>query len=982
MNLIKFCFSIVIILSAFYIVAATHNKSKITAFVSCVRKINKNVSSGKCIVWWGYHSRHTKSVKVTHSFSHPRNIDGDRPGKFFAPGHHKFVFKTIIDCKTLKKSASKIHWTINKKKYCMRDFFKNHGKINESNDHCHKKSSCKQLKCKRKKCSVTDIIAGCKHKVTCHLVNTFNFFVKHHGQRHSHHNSTYNLFPVTLDHSTSIESFYGYDTVNPKSIGSGIEKQFKNKLKNRLWVVPIIKKNTNKLYYIINADVPHDGSGGEVELSIKYPATQYGSPIYENVKDDQDDDITWDNNLKIITAKMNWVESKSDGFVIKAPINGCIKLTVRSAVGIYTDTFNIVGVNAKGRIVKNTPFGKNLLCSGCCLSKHPSYNGIKPCIKYDKCGVCEGDGKTCPNNNVCQGGHCKAKVYHKTTCDVHYNIVSDSFEFIVSGLFKNGEEVTANMINSNPNDSEKCKLQWNHTDSVYKGDIFRRQLRSTIKFSKIAKCLNDGHGKIKIKSRVKNGAKNGMIYEAPCNFHIKNTGFGIISSRFTVKRLTCKVKIKRIEWISPKNPEHPLIMFRTIMPNYYGKTTLLINPKIIRFVDHGKCGSKMQQTMEWKFVQNKSPTCFNSGGDYNKYCKQSWIIRPKKPLKCKCIKGKLTLRFEKKTSSKIKKYVNVDLYMNELCKPIRVSVKRARGCKLYASGPFLNEHYTRKPKFVGAGDRVYYKVKSKKNMEIVYARVCYLPSEYTSLDPKRICSDERSVKHVIYDKRIKFKNNMWKTIITPISNQMHSNHTHALYGLSFKSLLFEAPNGFINSYILQIIGSCHTKICGMSTKYLMDDGSRDPHFRNAVESTWYDFPTDCQSGDSCTSIIIPMSCPSGYYFESGSIKGGKRRHSGTCIKHAIYDNDDIIIAVLATIAIIFVILVTIALCSASSGEIMEKIKKHEDKEGGSKIINQNYNIQNTTTEKRYNSGLNHNIFKNLNEFDSPKTYLLTTNQEI
>lgn len=803
----------------------------------------------------------------------------------------------------------------------------------------------KKLKCRKRSRARCYI----RNKTTFHVKtwrsSTNNTTHERCGANCKHTGDCHNMHPLKLPHGTSPTEFYAYNTVNPYSIGSGLETEFFDELKNHMWIVPLLKKHTNEMYYVFNLDVPNDGTGGESTLKIKYPGGNWGSntPLVPGSLDDpsvSNDLTSWDPLTKTLTVKLVWQPCCSDGFIVKAPKNGCLKITLGETSGIKINKFKVVGVINKPtyrRVVKTFSLSTNALCSGCSGCKHSNFWGIKPCKFYDRCGICNGDGSKCKTVLKCKG--CSTNLVHKTTCDLKYKKGSDDITFKVSGLFtKNYTDVKATFVGD-------CgeNTPWNSTTKLVYDDLYKKKLYKTIKFHDIKTCLKNGHGTILI-SGFKNVNNTGKyLYIAPCNFHVFTKGKSCVATHFKTRRISCKVKIKKIMWLSPKNPRYPLIIFWTFIKRLHGHNVKLSSPRIERYTPTDG------PHHDWKIVNKTDISCFNNNDMST--CKQAWVLRLNKPNKGikRCIRGRLVISFLKKKSithrgEKKYKRIKVVLNIQKLCPPASDTVVRKRPCKIKLFGPYYDSTMAKPLKIAPAGKRVYFFIASKRRSKIVYLRICHIKPLYGLPSHIKSCSDKRALKYTIYDRRMNFNGNKWKTIIEPIHrhnfDHVETNHTVNGYkqGFSFKSLMFE-DMGYSNNYVIEAYAVCHSKICQVNTMNLFDDtygSSDDIQYNYAMQNTWHNKDeSDCASGDMCSRALIPIGCPSGHFFFKGQSNSCNSKFDNscnhepyTCVKYSTYGSKYILVPIYLTI-LIFLLLQVIYPCMVAvekGGQMNQYIK--------------------------------------------------------
>lgn len=853
-----------ILLSILSIITWIHSTElKVFPKVNCISKL----SNDNCVVFWGYFNKWKDpfgQIEIPHGDNNKfYPLPTTRTGQpiEFIPGVHFNVFQTVIKCSDIQK------WTLKGNTASTSDYnreiydnpnrclgecseLKCHEEEHIDEKKCHNKcdkdcpksikdilswlklckDKCKKYpSCKKKcydKCNgdcpknehdkytwINKCKRKCDHKCkplpTCEIVNKsgLGLVIQETNKTKLH---VYN--PIELPEDVTPQDFYSYNTPDADSVNSGIEDQFRDELRDRIWITPLKHKQNNEMYMMIVSDVPKDGSGGEVSYKITtdtYWPNESEKNLYWPVivKDDPKhtpDKIKWNVTSKTLDVESKWFDCCTDGIVFGG-IHGCFDLQfTKNSIGVVDKTIVIVEYRNNSRVLVDTGIypkrGARLrFCPGC--NNGNCHGGYKPCRFYDRCGTCNGDNSTCPHEVERCEECAKLKVFQKTQCAVN---VTEDDKFLVwaeGAYFPNKTTVEISVKCKNQEDTDILNQLWEMEDKECPNDPHNKlrikSFHQKIDRTWLYKCYgsksshHDHESVIKGIIDIKSfgGYNNTLIYEAPCKFNIHSKTCGIASVHFNIHHPTCDMKLLKQQWCSPKDPKNLLVTFATSITKPHGKPMRLVEPEVISYDENNP--------LRVEFLPPINTTCLR--GHYNtEECKQVWTIRTKYGDNLNCFNGEFKFRFRVESECPKNqlcppKYVKMTLLFKKLCKPTGSINIDDKGFDIGVKGPFCDKNIKglKPTKSIYAFHRAYFAVFIKGlskekcdqfSLKIKTARICFPKDSDHYIES---CDDPDAIKKVIWNDN--FDGGDWKTIIEPLTD--HFNCTSKLL-LSFKALLF------------------------------------------------------------------------------------------------------------------------------------------------------------------------------------------------
>lgn len=723
-----------------------------------------------------------------------------------------------------------------------------------------------QKKCYKNCCNTFVHKCTIKNKsaVTVHLTQ------RNKGGSKKHSKHEIQLSPIELPADETPQDFYAYGNPGKFRTNSGLEDQFREKLRDRLWITFLKHKQNNEMYMMLVTDVPNDGSGGSLDYMIetkrKWPNNMDNQHYYPLlVKDDpndQRDNASW--NMTKLKMTSEWNPKYADGSVFGG-IHGCYKFKITEVPdGIREKTIAFIEYRGNQRRVVETRLHPKLnttitFCPSCLKNDKGCHGGFRPCDQYDRCGVCNGDNSTCSKPPKCT--NCgKVDVFQKTVCKVKHVESTDkhepeSFVLKAGGSYTRGkEEVTVDVNCKNEEDSQELNDKWivkdipclgqNNTDvrlTIFKQKITLACLyrcfsgKKNYNYKKHHKHHHESvlHGILKITSKKICDKKTSphkkphlqlttttkkcepkTFYYVPCKFNIHSRNCGIDSIHYTIHQPNCKVKLLEQKWVTPWKPKDLVLKFMTCVSKPHGYNAYLTNPTVLTGHETGN--------VNVEFLPPMNSTCIVGHPHAHNKCCQTWQLRTVGGRKDKCFSGVHPLKFNLVVPGheKLNHVVKMKFFFkeNKLCKPTPEIHTRHKGYKIKIKGIYGNKQLTYKTKHFVPYQRVFVPIKMKGlekskcdefDLKITTARLCFSKNTHKKI---KSCKDEHVTVRTIWDfrKGLKFNGGCWKTKVSSVCGKERCT---SMKTLSFNALIFQRWETRTD-IILEVEGKWHHHISG------------------------------------------------------------------------------------------------------------------------------------------------------------------------
>jgi len=780
-----------------------------------------------------------------------------------------------------------------------------------------------KLKLKRSQC-VTSVRPGCQKDCVNRMIiskyKTFKLKCKTRSKLicsfHSKLNvqvfsgskrNPWSIIPIDLTHKTTLANFLSMGKLGKRSINTGFESYFKKSLRNKMWIVPVISHMSNKKYTVVTFDVPKSGSGGFVDIVFSFgKKSSKSNPLVKTIQS-KNTKIIWNKEKRTLRYISRWTQYTSSTVVLKSSVKDCISFKILKCVGVSSRTYAIGGIKKKGkwkRYVKHFQLGFNKLCSKCGHHTSVHYTGVKPCRKYDKCGVCNGNGKSCLNKSNCDG--CDLNIKYKNTCDVRKTPDNKFIVVRISGHYKKG----VTKITTTHFDRCGIKTPWKFVKDIKKksGHILRI-MENRIPLNIVKNCVKrtKGHLSVSFHADYVNPVKfsSKRLYSVPCKFNINFKGKkSSIIGYFHRKPHLCYAKIKNIRWVSTASPKYPHIYFTTHTARAFSSHSYLSTPKIISY----ESKSRTRHFSKY-FRISKVGNVLCTNKDTGRKCIQLWMVRYVRPISQNdCMIGKMKVKFlhvngKKKTSTPL------TLNFYNLCpppaeKPLNINLS----CKMELKGPLEYPSANKKLQYIPIGVRSYYRIKSKKRINLQHIRICFRKHGTVLKKRVRSCNEPGVTIITLYD-YLRFRSGgIMRTIV--------SNNIKTLTGFevrfSFISYLFNKGR-FADDHIMEIFSYCLDKrahklkkknafsppeiwksiwkavvTTSNITESIMDKVSslatsskhsafgsiiKSHDYYDLVDSEWDRKTDNCFEGGRCHRSVSKLGCPSDSELSYGPYNG-------------------------------------------------------------------------------------------------------------